>query len=38
MMIAKLLRKQFGRSSERLDAMIDQLELSLKSCKSAKRK
>jgi transposase len=29
MMIAKLRRTQFGRSSEQLDAMIDQLQLSL---------
>lgn len=29
MMIAKLRRMQFGRSSEQLDAMIDQLQLSL---------
>lgn len=29
MMIAKLRRAQFGRSSERLEAMIDQLQLSL---------
>ena len=28
MMIAKLRRTQFGRSSEQLDAMIDQLQLS----------
>lgn len=29
MMIAKLRRTHFGRSSEQLDAMIDQLQLSL---------
>ena len=29
MMIAKLRRMQFGRTSEQLDAMIDQLQLSL---------
>lgn len=29
MMIAKLRRTQFGRSSEQLDTMIDQLQLSL---------
>ncbi|CAI8854409.1 hypothetical protein EMIT0324P_290005 [Pseudomonas chlororaphis] len=29
MMIAKLRRAQFGRSSEQLNAMIDQLQLSL---------
>ena len=29
MMIAKLRRMQFGRSSEQLDAMIDQPQLSL---------
>lgn len=29
MMIAKLRRMQFGRSSEQLDAMIDQLQLNL---------
>lgn len=29
LMIAKLWRMQFGRSSEQLDAMIDQLQLSL---------
>jgi hypothetical protein len=29
MMIAKLRRTQFGRSSEQLDVMIDQLQLSL---------
>jgi len=29
MMIAKLRRMEFGHSSEQLDAMIDQLQLSL---------